>query len=61
VIFAGSSWGVETIALPPFDLDDNCHYCAVDFDDHSGDTPQSENVKNLTNFLKERELPCIVR
>jgi hypothetical protein len=50
----------ETIALPPFDLEDNCHYCAVDFDDHDGDTPQSENVKKLTSFLKEQNMPCIV-
>jgi hypothetical protein len=53
-------WSVETIAQPPFDLDDNCHYCAVDFDDHSGDTPQSENVKKLTSFLKEQNMPRIV-
>lgn len=53
-------FGCETIALPPFDLEDNCHYCAVDFDDHDGDTPQSENVKKLTSFLKEQNMPCIV-
>ena len=53
-------FGTETIALPPFDFNDNCYYCAVDFDDHDGDTPQSEKVKKLTGFLKERDLPCIV-
>jgi hypothetical protein len=53
-------FGTETIAMPPFDLEDNCYYCAVDFDDHDGDTPQSENVKKLTGFLKECDLPCIV-
>jgi hypothetical protein len=50
----------QTIALPPFDLHDNCHYCAVDFDDHDGNNPQKENVKKLTEFLKDRDLPCIV-
>jgi hypothetical protein len=50
----------ETIALPPFDPEDNCYFCAVDFDDHDGNSPQSENVKKLTAFLKERNLPCIV-
>jgi hypothetical protein len=53
-------FGEETIAQPPFDSEDNCHYCAVDFDDHDGHSPQSENVKKLTGFLKERNLPCIV-
>jgi len=53
-------FGTETIAMPPFDPYDNCYYCAVDFDDHDGDTPQSENVKKLTGFLKERGLPCVV-
>jgi hypothetical protein len=52
--------GTETIAQPPFDLDDNCHYCALDFDDHTRETPQSENVKKLTAFLKEHGMPCIV-
>jgi hypothetical protein len=51
---------IETIALPPFDFDDNCYFCAIDFDDHDGNTPQSENVKELTGFLKERDLPSIV-
>lgn len=53
-------WETETIALPPFDLDDNCYYCAIDFDDHAGKTPQSENAKKLTAFLKEHGLPRIV-
>ena len=49
----------ETIALPPFDPYDNCYYCALDFDDHAGETPQSENVLRLTGFLKDCGLPCI--
>ena len=49
----------ETIALPPFDPYDNCYYCALDFDDHAGETPQSENVMRLTGFLKDCGLPCI--
>jgi hypothetical protein len=53
-------FGEETIAQPPFDLEDNCCFCAVDFDDHDGHSPQSENVKKLTGFLKERNLLCIV-
>jgi hypothetical protein len=53
-------YGEETIALPPFDSNDICYFGALDFDDHDGKTPQSENVKKLTGFLKECELPCIV-
>lgn len=52
--------GIDTIALPPFDRDDNCYYVAVDFDDHDGNTPQSENVKVLTNFLRDGNIPPIV-
>ena len=52
--------GLDTIALPPFDSDDNCYYVAVDFDDHDGNSPQSENVKKLTSFLKDRSIPSIV-
>lgn len=52
--------GEETIAMPPFDRNDTCYFGAIDFDDHDGTTPQSENVKKFTGFLKERELPCIV-
>lgn len=52
-------WFADTIAMPPFDSDDNCYYVAVDFDDHDGNTPQSENVKKLTSFLKDRSIPCI--
>lgn len=53
-------FNIETVAMPPFDLEDNCHYCAVDFDDHDGNSPQSENVKTLTGFLKELNIPSIV-
>jgi hypothetical protein len=50
----------ETLALSPFDVYDICYFCAVDFNDHDGNTPQSGNVKKLTGFLKERGLPCVV-
>lgn len=50
----------ETIALPPYDLHDNCYFCALDFDDHAGDTPQSYNVKKLTGFLDQQTIPSIV-
>jgi len=53
-------FGIETIAQPPFDAFDNCYFCALDFDDHAGDTPQSENVKKLTGFLREKGIPCVV-
>jgi hypothetical protein len=53
-------WNIDTIAQPPFDLNDNCHFCAIDFDNHDGNTPQSENVKKATEFLKMHSIPCIV-
>ena len=52
--------GKETIAMPPFDFEDNCYFCAADFDDHAGNTPQSDNVKQFTGFLREKKLPHIV-
>jgi|GEM_PF-3793175 len=51
--------GVETVALPPFDSDDICYWCAADFDDHNN-TPQTNNVLHFTAYLRSMGIPYFV-
>jgi len=46
----------ETIALPPFDTNDKCYWCAIDFDDHLGNTPQTDNVRKFNQFLMSKNI-----
>jgi len=34
-----------------------CLWCAVDFDDHDGNTPRTEDVKEFTAYLRSKEIP----
>ncbi|MCJ7443742.1 MAG: hypothetical protein MUO26_04290, partial [Methanotrichaceae archaeon] len=52
--------GKETLCLPPFNLEDICYFCAVDFDDHLGYMPQGENVMKFSQFLYSKGIPHIV-
>jgi hypothetical protein len=52
--------GAETFGFYPFDALDTCYYCAIDLDNHSGDTPQRDNVMRLSHFLLDNGLPVIV-
>jgi hypothetical protein len=51
---------IETVALPPFDSDDICYWCAADFDDHKGLTPQTNNVKHFNQYLRTMGIPYFV-
>ena len=51
---------IETVALPPFDLNDICYWCAADFDDHEGLTPQTDNVMKFTQYLRTMGVPYFV-
>jgi hypothetical protein len=48
------------MAITPFDDQDTCYFGALDFDDHTGDTPQSSNVIQLSTFMIARKIPHIV-
>ena len=48
--------GIETVALPPFDPNDICYWCAADFDDHNN-TPQTNNVIHFTTYLRSIGIP----
>jgi len=50
----------ETIALPPFDTNDICYWCAADFDDHDGNNPQTDNVLKFTAYLRSLYIPYFV-
>jgi hypothetical protein len=52
--------GIETIALPPFDTNDMCYWCAVDFDDHDSITPQTSNVMKFGSYLRSLSVPYFV-
>jgi hypothetical protein len=47
---------IETVALPPFALNDICYWCAADFDDHNN-TPQTNNVIHFTTYLRSMGIP----
>jgi hypothetical protein len=51
---------IETVALPPFDLNDICYWCAADFDDHDGNTPQTDNVMKFNQYLRSMGIPYFV-
>jgi hypothetical protein len=50
----------ETVALPPFDTNDICYWCAADFDDHKGLTPQTNNVMKFNQYLRSLGIPYFV-
>ena len=52
--------GKETMAITPFDDQDTCYFGALDFDDHTGYTPQADNVVKLSTFMITWKIPHIV-
>ncbi len=52
--------GIETVALPPFAPNDICYWCAADFDDHDGNTPQTDNVMKFSQYLRSMGIPYFV-